>query len=173
MGVSSAAVGARNNDDEDPLGLLPGAPRTQCGDVHDRRVDETSSPSRRLSMEPETTHLGSAGTDCWGGSVDPREAIDAILRSSQAARDQVAWRQVSRHPGQSLREHVLQSYETRISFTSSRIRQFAAGLSVFLQQQVYVRETSERWSDATVLISQTYIRSVILNPGRIATFLAT
>ncbi|CAM9910370.1 unnamed protein product, partial [Scytosiphon promiscuus] len=80
-------------DDEDPLGLLPGALRTSHGDVHDRVDEKRSSASSCLSMGPETTrNLGAAG-DCYDACGDPREAIDAMLRSSRAVRDQVSWRQ--------------------------------------------------------------------------------
>ncbi|CAM9470054.1 unnamed protein product [Hapterophycus canaliculatus] len=94
VGVRSAAGGGAGHDgEEDPLGLLPSALRTNQADVRDRHIDKKSSASSCLSMGglERTSNLGVAVGCC--GSKDPCEAIDAILKSSKTVRNQVLWRQ--------------------------------------------------------------------------------
>lgn len=78
-----AAAFVSRDVDEDPLGILRKVPSGH------ERVDETTG-SRRL-LEP-AEELMRAAAECGNGN--PCDAIEAILRSSQAIRDRVSSRQV-------------------------------------------------------------------------------
>lgn len=82
---ATAAVGCRD-DEQDPLGILGGASGIQNGAL--KRAD------LRHFEYPEEILRGGGGC---GENRDPREVIDAILRSSRAIRDRVSSRQVSQH----------------------------------------------------------------------------
>ncbi len=84
---ATAAVGCRE-DEQDPLGILGGA-----SDFHDGALKHAGGSRHHFESPAEIVQ---GGGDC-GENRDPREVIDAILRSSRAIRDRVSSRQVSQH----------------------------------------------------------------------------